>query len=153
MQDPVLPLSNNAFADRNLPSSRVCSLRGKFICIPPCFLMYCFGRRISFNAASASSSESAFISSIVSSVASTCLLGFTQILRIPILCSGFSSAIRCVIHLAVPGKTRSPLYLLWKLCLVSKFDVCSFFWPRGRCVWLFSLLVGQSPRNLEPSHN
>jgi hypothetical protein len=106
MQDPVLPLSNNAFTDKNLPSLRVCSLRGKFICIPPCFLIYCFGRHILFNAASASSSESALISSIVSSVASTCLLGFTQIFRIPILCSGFSSAICCAIHLAVPGETR-----------------------------------------------
>ena len=145
MHNPVLPLSNNTLFVMIHLSSRVCSWIGMFICNLLCLWMYCFGCIISVNASSASSSKRLFISLIVSSVASACLLGFTQSQQIPILCSDFPSTSHCVTHLAIPGGTHCPQFLLWKLCHVSLFFSSSLFWPQGQWFWFFWSLIGWSP--------
>ena len=126
-------------------SSKVCSWTERFICMLPCRLMNCLGRLNSFNAVSVFSLERLLISSIVSSVASACLLVLTQSRRIPICCSGFSSASHCATHLAVPGGVLWPLFLLWKLCHTSGFFSGSFFEPLGHWFWFFWLLIDWLP--------
>ena len=107
--------------------------------------MYCLGHHSSVGASLACSSERLLISSMVCSVASTCLLGFTQSLRIPMLCSGFSSASHCVTHFAIPGGALCPPIYSLETMLCFHVSSFSFFWPQGRWVWLFCLLVEWSP--------
>ena len=145
MHDPVLPLSNKALLEMIHPSSRVCSWTERFICMLPCCCINCFGHFNLFNAVSASLSERLSITLIVSLVASTCLLVFTQSQRIPIRCSGFSSASHCVTHLAVPGGAFWPPFLRWKLCHTSVFFSGSFLEPLVHWFWFFWLLIDWLP--------